>query len=75
MDRPSAEMSVVARTLVQPIEPAPPARREPIVAQLLRQSELLSEHASVSEARHTNAPSAMRPQRRVSSRRWAWVLR
>ena len=62
MDRPSAEAPVAARTLVQPVEPAPPARSAPIVAQLQTQSELPSEHASVSEARHTNAPGAMRPQ-------------
>jgi hypothetical protein len=62
MDRPSAETSVAARTLVQPIEPAPPARSAAVVAQLQKQSELPSEHAPVSEARHTNAPSAMRLQ-------------
>jgi len=62
MDRPSAETSVAASTLVQPVEPAPPARSAAIVAQLQKQSELPSEHSSVSKARHTNAPGAMRPQ-------------
>ncbi len=62
MDRLSAETSVAARTLVQPIESAPPARSAAVVAQLQKQSELPSEHAPVSEARHTNAPSAMRLQ-------------
>jgi hypothetical protein len=62
MDRPLAEASVAARTLVQPVEPAQPARSAAIVAQLQKQSELLSEHASVSEARRTNAPGTMRPQ-------------
>ena len=42
MDRPAAETSVAARTLVQPVEPA---RSAPLVAQLQTQSE----QASVSQ--------------------------
>ncbi len=62
MDRPAAERSVAARTLVQLVDPAATACSAAIVAQLQKQSELPSEHSSVSEARHTNAPRAMRPQ-------------
>ena len=58
MDRPAAETSVAARTLVQPVEPALPARSAPLVAQLQTQSE----PASVSQTHRADAPSAMRPQ-------------
>ena len=58
MDRPAAETSVAARTLVQPVEPALPARSAPLVAQLQTQSE----HASVSQTQRADAPGAMRPQ-------------
>ena len=58
MDRPAAETSVAARTLVQPVEPALPARSAPLVAQLQTQSE----PASVSQTQRADASSAMRPQ-------------
>ena len=58
MDRPAAETSVAARTLVQPVEPALPARSAALVAQLQTQSE----PASVSQTQRADAPSAMRPQ-------------
>ena len=58
MDRPAAETSVAARTLVQPVEPALPAGSAPLVAQLQTQSE----PASVSQTQRADAPSAMRPQ-------------
>jgi hypothetical protein len=56
MDRPAAETSVAARTLVQPVAPAVPARSAPLVAQL----QTPSEPASVSQTQR--ADSAMRPQ-------------
>jgi hypothetical protein len=58
MDRPAAETSVAARTLVQPVEPALPARSAPLVAQLQTQSE----PASASQTQRADASSAMRPQ-------------
>jgi hypothetical protein len=58
MDRPAAETSVAARTLVQPVEPALPARSAPLVAQLQTQSE----PASASPTQRADASSAMRPQ-------------
>jgi hypothetical protein len=58
MDRPVAEPSVAARTLVQPVEPPPPARGAPLMAQLQTQSE----QASVSQTQRADASSAMRPQ-------------
>jgi hypothetical protein len=59
MDRPDAEASVAARTLVQPVEPATPTERSaPIAVQLQTQSE----RASVSETQHAGAPGAARTQ-------------
>jgi hypothetical protein len=58
MDRPVAETSVAARTLVQPVEPPPPARGALLMAQLQTQSE----QASVSQTQRADASSAMRPQ-------------
>ena len=58
MDRTAAETSVAARTLVQPVEPPPPARGAPLMAQLQTQSE----QASVSQTQRADASSAMRPQ-------------
>jgi hypothetical protein len=58
MDRTAAETSVAARTLVQPVEPAMPARSAPLVAQLQTQSA----QASVSQTQRADAASAMRPQ-------------
>jgi hypothetical protein len=58
MDRPVAEPSVAARTLVQPVEPPPPARGALLMAQLQTQSE----QASVSQTQRADASSAMRPQ-------------
>jgi len=58
MDRPAAETSVAARTLVQPVEPALPARSAPLVAQLQTQSE----PASASQTQRADASSATRPQ-------------
>jgi len=58
MDRPAAETSVAARTLVQPVEPAVPARSAPLVAQL----QTPSEPASVSQTQRAETSSAMRPQ-------------
>jgi hypothetical protein len=58
MDRPAAETSVAARTLVQPVEPAMPARSAPLVAQLRTPSE----PASVSPTQRADTSSATRPQ-------------
>ena len=58
MDRTAAVTSVAARTLVQPVEPPPPARGAPLMAQLQTQSE----QASVSQTQRADASSAMRPQ-------------
>ena len=58
MDRRAAVTSVAARTLVQPVEPPPPARGPPLMAQLQTQSE----QASVSQTQRADASSAMRPQ-------------
>jgi hypothetical protein len=58
MDRPAAETSVAARTLVQPVEAAMPARSAPLVAQLQTQSE----PASASQTQPADTSSAMPPQ-------------
>ena len=58
MDRPVAETSVAARTLVQPVEPALPMRNAPLVPQLQTQSE----QTSVSQTERADAAGAMRPQ-------------
>jgi hypothetical protein len=58
MDRTAAETSVAARTLVQPVEPAMPARSAPLVAQLQTQSA----QASVSQTQGADTATAMRPQ-------------
>src|SRR5580704_5840853 len=58
MDRPAAETSVAARTLVQPVEPALPTRDAPLVAQLQTQSA----QPSVSQAQRADAAGAIRPQ-------------
>jgi hypothetical protein len=57
-DQPVAETSVAARTLVQPVEPAPPTRSAPLVAQPQTQSE----QTSVSQTERADAVGAMRPQ-------------
>ena len=65
MDRPAAETSVAARTLVQPVEPA--ARSAPLVAQLQTQSE----PASASQTQRADAArdaAARRSCRRVRGR-------
>ena len=70
MDRPAAETSVAARTLVQPVEPALPTRSAPLMEQLQTQSEqtsVLQAQPSVSQAQradaagvvHTGASSAV----------------
>jgi hypothetical protein len=56
MDRPAAEASVAARTLVQPVEPAVPARSAPLVAQV----QTPSEPPSFSQTQR--ADTSMRPQ-------------
>ena len=64
MDRPPAETSVAARTLVQPVGPAP-TRSAPLVAQLQTQSEqtsVLQAQPSVSQAQRADAAGAIRPQ-------------
>jgi len=53
MDRTAAVTSVAARTLVQPVEPPPPARGAPLMAQLQTQSE----QASVSQTQRADASS------------------
>jgi hypothetical protein len=58
MDRPVAETSVAARTLVQPVEPTLPMRNAPLVPQLQTQSE----QTSVSQTERADAAGAMRPQ-------------
>ena len=58
MDRPVAETTVAARTLVQPVEPALPTRSAPLVAQ----SQTQSEQTSVSQTERADAAGAMRPQ-------------
>ena len=58
MDRPAAEASVAARTLVQPVEPAVPARSAPLVAQV----QTPSEPPSFSQTQRADTSSAMRPQ-------------
>jgi len=58
MDRPVAETSVAARTLVRPVEPASPARSAPLMAQLQTQSE----PASVPQTPRADAAGAIRPQ-------------
>ena len=65
MDRPAAETSVAARTLVQPVEPALPTRDASLVAQLQTQSEqtsVLQAQPSVSQAQRADAAGAIRPQ-------------
>jgi hypothetical protein len=62
MDRPAAETSVAARTLVLPVVPA---RSAPLVAQLQTQSEqtsVLQAQPSVSQAQRADAAGAIRPQ-------------
>jgi hypothetical protein len=62
MDRPAAETSVAARTLVQPVVPA---RSAPLAAQLQPQSEqtsVLQAQPSVSQAQRGDAAGAIRPQ-------------
>ena len=58
MDRPVAETSVAARTLVQSVEPALPTRSAPPVAQLQTQSE----QTSVSQPKRPDEAGATRPQ-------------
>jgi hypothetical protein len=58
MDRPAAETSVAARTLVQPVGPAPPTRSAPLVAQMQKQPE----QTSVLQAQRADAAGAIRPQ-------------
>ena len=58
MDRPAAETSVAARTLVQPVAPAVPARSAPLVAQV----QTPSEPPSFSQTQRADTSSAMRPQ-------------
>jgi hypothetical protein len=60
MDRPAAETSVAARTLVRPVEPALPTPDAPLVAQLQTQSEQTS--VLVSQAQRADAAGAIRPQ-------------
>jgi hypothetical protein len=57
-DRPVAETSVAARTLVQPVEPALPTRSAPLVAQPQTQPE----QTSVSQTERADAVGAMQPQ-------------
>jgi len=57
MDRPAAETSVAARTLVQPVAPAVPARSAPLMAQ--QQTPSLS--ASASQTQRSDTSSAMLP--------------
>jgi hypothetical protein len=58
MDRPAAETSVAARTLVQPVVPAPPTRSAPLVAQMQKQPE----QTSVLQTQRADAAGAIRPQ-------------
>ena len=58
MDRPAAETSVAARTLVQPVGPALPTRSAPLMAQLQTQPE----QTSVLQAQRADAAGAIRPQ-------------
>jgi hypothetical protein len=65
MDRPAAETSVAARTLVQAVGPAPPTRGAPLVAQLQPQSEqtsVLQAQPSVLQAQRADGAGAVRPQ-------------
>ena len=55
MDRPAAETSVAARTLVQPVAPAVPARSAPLMAQ----QQTPSVSASASQTQRSDASSAM----------------
>ena len=57
-DRPVAETSVAARTLVQPVEPTLPTRSAPLVAQPQSQSV----QTSVSQTERLDAVGAMQPQ-------------
>ena len=54
-DRPAAEASVAARTLVQPVEPAVPARSAPLIAQ----QQTPSVSASASQTQRSDTSSAM----------------
>jgi hypothetical protein len=58
MDRPAAEASVAARTLVQPVERAPSAQSAPVTAQ----TQTPPQHAAASATEHADARGAMRPQ-------------
>ena len=58
MDRPAAEASVAARTLVQLVEPPLRIRNAPLVAQL----QTASEPVPVSQTQRADTSSAMRPQ-------------
>ena len=60
MDRPAAETSVAARTLVQPVEPALPTRSAPLVAQLQTQSEQTSVFADAARGCGRRDPAARR---------------
>jgi hypothetical protein len=57
-DRPVAETSIAARTLVQQVEPALPTRSAPLVAQPQPQPE----QTSVSQTERADAVGAMQPQ-------------
>jgi len=57
MDRPAAETSVAARTLVQPVAPAVPARSAPLMAQ----QQTPSVSASASQTQRSDTSSAMLP--------------
>ena len=57
MDRPAAETSVAARTLVQPVEPAVQARSAPLMAQ----QQTPSVSASASQTQRSGTSSAMLP--------------
>jgi hypothetical protein len=57
MDRPAAETSVAARTLVQPVAPAVPAPSAPLMAQ----QQTPSVSASASQTQRSDTSSAMLP--------------
>ena len=65
MDRPAAETSVAARTLVQPVEPALPTRSAPLVAQLQTQSEQTSVFAGGAHGCGRRDPAARRGRGRA----------
>ena len=58
MDRPAAEASVAARTLVQPLELAPSAPSAPVTAQI----QAPPEHAVVTQTQHPDTRGTMRQQ-------------